>query len=170
MTAFGRSFLANPDLPERIAEEAELNKPEASTYYTPGSEGYTDYSTAASDCCSLNILSSFRQNDMEAESSDAPTPRIDISLQPAGEAELEVVIRDNGKGYTATLQPGRRSWLDFVLIDMLTKQLRGILTILNEDGLTIRLRFPAQYQYLHEKASDTGMLVGATRNSHPSSN
>ena len=43
LTAFGRSFLANPDLPERIALEAELTKPEASTYYTPGSKGYTDY-------------------------------------------------------------------------------------------------------------------------------
>ncbi len=41
--AFGTSFLANPDLPERIAAKAELNAPDSSTFYTPGAKGYTDY-------------------------------------------------------------------------------------------------------------------------------
>ena len=43
LAAFGKPFLANPDLPERIAEHAELNQPDPSTFYTPGPEGYTDY-------------------------------------------------------------------------------------------------------------------------------
>ncbi|MBB6130610.1 alkene reductase [Mucilaginibacter lappiensis] len=43
LAAFGRSFLANPDLPERISENAELNQPDMSALYTPGSRGYTDY-------------------------------------------------------------------------------------------------------------------------------
>jgi N-ethylmaleimide reductase len=41
--AFGTSFLANPDLPARIAAKAELNVPNADTFYSPGPEGYTDY-------------------------------------------------------------------------------------------------------------------------------
>ncbi len=41
--AFGTSYLANPDLPERFAAGAELNAPDASTFYTPGPKGYTDY-------------------------------------------------------------------------------------------------------------------------------
>jgi N-ethylmaleimide reductase len=41
--AFGTSFLANPDLPERIELGAELNQPNPATFYTPGSAGYTDY-------------------------------------------------------------------------------------------------------------------------------
>jgi len=45
LTAFGRSFLANPDLPERIAEKAELNQLDMAAFYTPGSRGYTDYKT-----------------------------------------------------------------------------------------------------------------------------
>jgi len=45
LTAFGRSFLANPDLPERIGEKAELNQPDMSAFYTPGARGYTDYKT-----------------------------------------------------------------------------------------------------------------------------
>jgi N-ethylmaleimide reductase len=40
---FGTSFLANPDLPERFAEDAELNEPDNRTFYTPGEKGYTDY-------------------------------------------------------------------------------------------------------------------------------
>lgn len=41
--AFGTSFLANPDLPARIASGASLNSPRPSQFYTPGPEGYTDY-------------------------------------------------------------------------------------------------------------------------------
>lgn len=41
--AFGRLFLANPDLPARIQADAMLNEPNPSTFYTFGAEGYTDY-------------------------------------------------------------------------------------------------------------------------------
>ena len=41
--AFGTSFLANPDLPARIQTGMALNTPDASTFYTPGAKGYTDY-------------------------------------------------------------------------------------------------------------------------------
>lgn len=41
--AFGTSFLANPDLPARIAAKAPLNTPNAARFYSPGPEGYTDY-------------------------------------------------------------------------------------------------------------------------------
>ena len=41
--AFGTSFLANPDLPARIAVKAPLNAPNAARFYSPGPEGYTDY-------------------------------------------------------------------------------------------------------------------------------
>lgn len=41
--AFGTSFLANPDLPARIAAKAPLNAPNPAKFYTPGPEGYTDY-------------------------------------------------------------------------------------------------------------------------------
>ncbi len=43
--AFGTSFLANPDLPERINANAALNAPDSTTFYTPGAKGYTDYAT-----------------------------------------------------------------------------------------------------------------------------
>jgi len=41
--AFGRLFLANPDLPARLAKRAALNPPNTKTFYTPGPAGYTDY-------------------------------------------------------------------------------------------------------------------------------
>jgi N-ethylmaleimide reductase len=46
MFAFGRSFLANPDLVERMERNLPLGKPDPSTFYTPGPKGYTDYPTA----------------------------------------------------------------------------------------------------------------------------
>jgi len=41
--AFGRPFLANPDLPARFAQHAALNPPNSATFYTPGPAGYNDY-------------------------------------------------------------------------------------------------------------------------------
>jgi N-ethylmaleimide reductase len=43
--AFGRAFIANPDLVERLKRNAPLNTPNPSTFYTPGPIGYTDYPT-----------------------------------------------------------------------------------------------------------------------------
>jgi N-ethylmaleimide reductase len=43
--SFGRTFLANPDLPARIAAGARLNEPDMATFYTRGPKGYTDYPT-----------------------------------------------------------------------------------------------------------------------------
>ncbi|WP_158883818.1 alkene reductase [Rhodanobacter sp. L36] len=43
LVAFGREFLANPDLPRRLRENAALNKPDPKTFYGGGAEGYTDY-------------------------------------------------------------------------------------------------------------------------------
>jgi len=40
---FGVAFIANPDLPARFASHAPLATPDASTFYTPGAQGYTDY-------------------------------------------------------------------------------------------------------------------------------
>jgi N-ethylmaleimide reductase len=42
---FGRTFIANPDLPARIRSGAPLNAPVAETFYGGGYEGYTDYPT-----------------------------------------------------------------------------------------------------------------------------
>jgi 2,4-dienoyl-CoA reductase-like NADH-dependent reductase (Old Yellow Enzyme family) len=41
--AFGKLFIANPDLPKRFAENAPLNAPEPSTFYTHDPHGYVDY-------------------------------------------------------------------------------------------------------------------------------
>src|SRR5271170_3525630 len=41
--AFGRLFLSNPDLPERIRTGAKLNDYDRTTFYTFEAHGYTDY-------------------------------------------------------------------------------------------------------------------------------
>lgn len=47
LIAFGKPFLANPDLVERLRSGAPLNAPDFPTFYTPGAKGYTDYRTLA---------------------------------------------------------------------------------------------------------------------------
>lgn len=42
LIAFGRPFLANPDLVTRLRTGAPLAEPDMATLYTPGPEGYVD--------------------------------------------------------------------------------------------------------------------------------
>jgi N-ethylmaleimide reductase len=46
LVAFGRPFIANPDLVQRLQGGAALAVPDQSTFYTPGPQGYTDYPPA----------------------------------------------------------------------------------------------------------------------------
>ncbi|MEA2895824.1 MAG: N-ethylmaleimide reductase [Bradyrhizobium sp.] len=43
LIAFGKPFLANPDLVERLQRGAPLNAPDKATFYGGGAKGYTDY-------------------------------------------------------------------------------------------------------------------------------
>jgi len=43
LVAFGRPYLANPDLVYRLVNDLKLNVPDYDTFYTPGPKGYTDY-------------------------------------------------------------------------------------------------------------------------------
>ena len=47
LIAFGRPWIANPDLVQRFEQGAEIATPDHNTFYTPGAEGYTDYPTLA---------------------------------------------------------------------------------------------------------------------------
>lgn len=46
LIAFGRPFISNPDLVERMSQGIELTQPDQETFYTPGEKGYTDYPVA----------------------------------------------------------------------------------------------------------------------------
>ena len=47
VVAFGRPFIGNPDLPQRLLENIELNTFNPDALYTPGPQGYSDYPTHA---------------------------------------------------------------------------------------------------------------------------
>lgn len=47
LVSFGVPFLANPDLPARLASGAPLNTPDPATFYGEGPKGYTDYPVRA---------------------------------------------------------------------------------------------------------------------------
>jgi N-ethylmaleimide reductase len=43
LVAFGRYFISNPDLVNKLQHGSHLQKADSSTFYTPGDKGYTDY-------------------------------------------------------------------------------------------------------------------------------
>lgn len=43
LVAFGRPFISNPDLVQKLQSSAALTAPDFNTFYTPGEKGYTDY-------------------------------------------------------------------------------------------------------------------------------
>lgn len=45
LIAFGKPFISNPDLVERLKKGAPLNAPDKATFYGGGAKGYTDYPT-----------------------------------------------------------------------------------------------------------------------------
>jgi N-ethylmaleimide reductase len=45
LIAFGRPFIANPDLPRRLRERLPLAAFDAGSLYTPGAQGYADYAS-----------------------------------------------------------------------------------------------------------------------------
>jgi len=47
LVSFGQLFLANPDLPARLAACGPYNEPDPSTFYGGGADGYTDYPALA---------------------------------------------------------------------------------------------------------------------------
>lgn len=53
LIAFGRPFIANPDLPYKLAHNLPLNTPDRPTFFGGNATGYTDYPAHKSD---VNIL------------------------------------------------------------------------------------------------------------------
>jgi len=47
LIAFGKPFISNPDLVERLKTGAPLNAPDKATFYGGGAKGYTDYPALA---------------------------------------------------------------------------------------------------------------------------
>jgi N-ethylmaleimide reductase len=47
LVAFGRLYIANPDLVTRLREGAALNVPDRGTFFCGGAAGYTDYPALA---------------------------------------------------------------------------------------------------------------------------
>lgn len=54
LICFGRLYLANPDLVERLRAGASLNEAPKETWYGGGAEGYTDYPTLANEVATAN--------------------------------------------------------------------------------------------------------------------
>jgi 2,4-dienoyl-CoA reductase-like NADH-dependent reductase (Old Yellow Enzyme family) len=49
LVAFGRSFISNPDIVDRLRHGYPLHPYDRKTFYTAGAPGYTDYPTFAQE-------------------------------------------------------------------------------------------------------------------------
>jgi N-ethylmaleimide reductase len=49
LVAFGKSYIANPDLAERLKRNLPLNEPDPKTFYGGDEKGYTDYPTLSEE-------------------------------------------------------------------------------------------------------------------------
>lgn len=47
--SFGRPYISNPDLVERLQANAPFARGNVQTWYAPGAEGYTDYPVRAKE-------------------------------------------------------------------------------------------------------------------------
>ena len=56
LVVFGRDYIANPDLAERLAANASLNAQHPETFYGPDGKGYTDYPTMAEQEADLTTV------------------------------------------------------------------------------------------------------------------
>ncbi|PJZ71376.1 alkene reductase [Leptospira perolatii] len=57
LIAFGRNFISNPDLVDRLRKGQTLENPNPDTFYTPGPKGYTDYKVLAENSHQNGVLS-----------------------------------------------------------------------------------------------------------------
>jgi N-ethylmaleimide reductase len=57
LVAFGRAFLSNPDLPERLRRDLPLNAHDRSTFYGGAERGYTDYPPLVSSSAATDMKS-----------------------------------------------------------------------------------------------------------------
>ncbi|HKB96730.1 MAG TPA: hypothetical protein VKB94_07750, partial [Rhizomicrobium sp.] len=54
--AFGKLFIANPDLVQRFASGAPLNGWDTATFYSGGAKGYVDYPALENDLAAAAIM------------------------------------------------------------------------------------------------------------------
>jgi hypothetical protein len=54
--AFGKLFIANPDLPRRFAEKHSLNNWDTATFYSGGAKGYVDYPALEAEFSAAAIM------------------------------------------------------------------------------------------------------------------
>lgn len=69
--AFGRAFIANPDLPARLTLNAPLNEADRSTFYGGDAHGYLDYSSLEAE----RILAELREGGTD------PVPDLQLNSQ-----------------------------------------------------------------------------------------
>jgi two-component sensor histidine kinase len=85
----------------------------------------------------------------------SPAPHLQINLfRTWNGEEIELLIADNGRGYDATRDKTSGKSMGFSLMEALAMELDGVLSVTNENGVTLILRFtPSQVPALTASSS-----------------
>jgi two-component sensor histidine kinase len=85
---------------------------------------------------------------------------ITVSLRYVAEDEVLLSVKDNGKGLPADFDKRRHASMGIILMETLSEQLEGDLSLNNKDGVSVILRFKPQYN--REKVPGLLKLVNKT--------
>jgi two-component sensor histidine kinase len=67
---------------------------------------------------------------------------VKVSARATGTDECTLVVEDNGRGMPAGLAPGNTSSLGLHLVNILVEQIRGQLSLKNNNGARFTITFP----------------------------
>lgn len=93
--------------------------------------------------CGL-ILNELVSNALKHAFAENMAGRIAISLVTAEGGNLELTVRDNGKGLPAGFEMGSIKSLGLQLVDLLSKQIGGSLIFESDRGASFKILFPGQ--------------------------
>ena len=85
---------------------------------------------------------------------------ITVSLRYIAEDQILLSVKDNGRGLPADFEKRRHASMGIILMETLSEQLEGDLSLKNKDGVSVILRFKPQYN--REKVPGLLKLVNKT--------
>jgi N-ethylmaleimide reductase len=95
LVGFGRTFIANPDLPERLRTGSALNPPEKRTFYAGGPEGYITYPSLAEEARWAELRTAIEAGTTSAEAClEELSARTPVELVRSGDLYSLHQLRD----------------------------------------------------------------------------
>lgn len=87
------------------------------------------------------IVNELVSNCLEHAFPENRSGEINVSIEPIGQDELELVVADNGVGMPIDLDPTSPGKFGLYLVNALAEQFHGSIELKKGEGLEVRIRF-----------------------------